>query len=156
MGLAEILCEQNMLDSALEHAAEGVALCRQLGYAQQLVTSLTVLAWIRQTRGDQDGALEVIGEAERLVPNPNVLADILFPVAVQRARLQLAQGKVVDAVRWCAERGLGVEDEPSYLHEREHLVLARVLLAEDKPDQTLRLLERLREAAEVADGAAVR
>jgi LuxR family transcriptional regulator, maltose regulon positive regulatory protein len=156
MGLAEILCEQNMLDSALEHAAEGVALCRQLGYAQQLVTSLTVLAWIRQTRGDQDGALKAIGEAERLVPNPNVLADILFPVAVQRARLQLAQGKVVDAVRWCAERGLGVEDEPSYLHEREHLVLARVLLAEDKPDQTLRLLERLREAAEVADGAAVR
>ncbi len=150
MGLAEILCEQNKLDSALEHAAEGVALCRQLGYAQQLVTSLTVLAWIRQVRDDQDGALEAIGEAERLVPNPNVLADILFPVAVQRARLLLAQGKVDDAVRWCAERGLGVEDEPSYLHEREHLVLTRVLLAQNKPDQALRLLERLREAAQVA------
>jgi LuxR family maltose regulon positive regulatory protein len=150
MGLAEILCEQNKVDSALEHAAEGVALCRQLGYAQQLVTSLTVLAWIRQVRGDQDGALEAIGEAERLVPNPNVLADILFPVAVHRARLLLAQGKVDDAARWCDERGLGVEDEPSYLHEREHLVLAQVLLAQDKPDQALRLLEWLREAAQVA------
>jgi LuxR family maltose regulon positive regulatory protein len=140
MGLAEILREQNKLDSALEHAAEGVALCRQLGYAQQLVTSLTVLAWIRQAQGDQAGALAAIGEGERLVPNPNVLADILFPVAVQRARL-LAQGKVEDADRWCTERGLGVEDEPSYLHEREHLVLARVLLAQDRPDQALRLLE---------------
>jgi LuxR family transcriptional regulator, maltose regulon positive regulatory protein len=44
-----------------------------------------------------------------------------------------------------------VEDEPSYLREREHLVLARVLLAQCKPDQALRLLERLREAAEAAD-----
>jgi hypothetical protein len=74
-----------------------VALCRQLGYSQQLVTSLSVLTWIRQARGDQGGALEAIGEAERLVPNPNVLADIPFPVAVGRARLLLAQGKVDDA-----------------------------------------------------------
>jgi LuxR family transcriptional regulator, maltose regulon positive regulatory protein len=33
-----------------------------------------------------------------------------------------------------------VEDEPSYLREREHLVLARVLLAQGKVDQALRLL----------------
>jgi LuxR family maltose regulon positive regulatory protein len=153
VGLAEILCEQNELDGALEHATEGVVLCRQLGYAQQLVTSLTVLAWIRQARGDQAGALQAISEAERLVPNPNLLVDIIFPVVVQRARLLLAQGKVDDAAHWCAERGLSVEDEPSYLREREHLVLARVLLAQDKPDQALRLLERLREEAEAADRA---
>jgi LuxR family maltose regulon positive regulatory protein len=69
-------------------------------------------------------------------------------VAVQRARLLLAQGKVDAAARWCAERGLSVEDEPSYLREREHLVLARVLLARGKPDQALRLLERLLEEAQ--------
>jgi len=151
VGLAEILCEQNNLDGALEHATEGVVLCRQLGYAQQSVTSLSVLAWIRQARGDQAGALEAIGEAERLVPNPKLLVDINFPAAVQRARLLLAQGKVDDAARWCAERGLGVEDELSYLREREHLVVARVLLAQRNPDQALRLLERLREEAEAAD-----
>src|SRR3712207_1151500 len=67
VGLAEILCERNELDAALEHATAGVVLCRQLGYAQQLVTSLTVLAWIRQARGDQAGALKTISEAERLV-----------------------------------------------------------------------------------------
>jgi LuxR family maltose regulon positive regulatory protein len=125
----------------LEHATQGVTLCRQLGYAQQLGTSLTVLAWIRQARGDQAGALEAISEAEHLVPSPETIVDIIFPVAVQRARLLLAQGKVEDAARWCTERGLGVEDEPSYLREREHLVLARVLLAQDRPDQALTLLE---------------
>jgi ATP/maltotriose-dependent transcriptional regulator MalT len=47
--------------------------------------------------GDQAGALEAIGEAERLVPS--TVVDIFFPVAVQRARLLLAQGKVDQALR---------------------------------------------------------
>jgi LuxR family maltose regulon positive regulatory protein len=150
VGMAEVFYERNELDAALDHATRGVALCRQLGYAQWLVTGLSALARIRQVRGDQAGALEAIGEAERLVPNPESLVDIIFPVAVERARLLLAQGKVDDAARWCAERGLSVEDEPSYLREREHLVLARVRLAQDKPDQALRLLKRLGEEAQRA------
>ena len=150
VGLAEVLCERNDLDDALEDATEGVALCRQLGYAQQLVTSLTVLARVRQVRGDQADALEAIGEAERVLPSPKVIVDLIFPVAVQRARLLLAQGEFSAAARWSAERGLGVEDEPSYLREREHLVLARALLAEGKPVPALRLLERLRKEAEAA------
>jgi LuxR family transcriptional regulator, maltose regulon positive regulatory protein len=153
VGVAEVLHERNELDAALDHVTRGVALCRQLAYAQWLVTGLTALARIRQARGDQAGALEAIGEAERLVPNQESLVDIIFPVAVQRARLLLAQGKVDDPARWSAERGLGVEDEPSYLRESEHLVLARVLLAQDKPDQALRLLKRLREEAQAAGGS---
>ncbi|HZB10745.1 MAG TPA: LuxR C-terminal-related transcriptional regulator, partial [Rubrobacter sp.] len=137
VGVAEVLYERNELDAALDQAMRGVELCRQIGYAQWLVTSLSTQACIRQALGDQAGALEAIGEAERLVPS--TVVDIFFPVAVQRARLLLAQGKVEDAARWCTERGLGVEDEPSYLREREHLVLARVLLAQGKVDQALRL-----------------
>jgi LuxR family transcriptional regulator, maltose regulon positive regulatory protein len=148
VGLAEVLHERNELDAALDHAMRGVTLCRKLGYSQWLVTVLTALARIRQARGDQVGALEAIGDAERLVPNPESLIDIIFPVAVQRARLLLAHGKVEDAARWCAERGLGVEDEPSYLREREHLVLARVLFAQGKVDQARRLLNRLCENAQ--------
>jgi LuxR family maltose regulon positive regulatory protein len=146
VGVAEVLYERNELDAALDQAMRSVALSRQLGYAQWLVTSLTVLACIRQALGDQAGALEAIGEAERLVRS--TVVDLFFPVAVQRARLLLAQGKVEDAARWGAERGLGVEDEPSYLREREHLVLARLLLARDKPDQALTLLERHLEEAQ--------
>src|SRR5215208_438009 len=147
VGAAEVLYERNELDAALDQAMRGVELCRQIGYAQWLVTSLTTLACIRQARGDQAGALEAIGEAERLVPS--TVVDIFFPVEVQRARLLLAQGKVDDAARWCTERGLGVEDEPSYLREREHLVLARVLLAQGKVDQALRLLRWHLEEAQV-------
>jgi LuxR family transcriptional regulator, maltose regulon positive regulatory protein len=138
VGIAEVSYERNELDVALDQAMRGVALSRQLGYAQWLVTGLTALGRIREALGDQTGALDAIGEAERLVPS--TVVDIFFPVAVQRARLLLAQGKVEDTARWCTERGLGVEDEPSYRREREHLVLARVLLAQGKVDQALRLL----------------
>src|SRR5215216_3503427 len=91
VGVAEVLYERNELDAALDQAMRGVELCRQLGYAQWLVTSLTTLACIRQARGDQAGALEAIGEAARLVPS--TVVNVFFPVAVQRARLLLAQGK---------------------------------------------------------------
>src|SRR5215216_236956 len=97
MGVAEVLYERNELDAALDQAMRGVELCRQIGYAQWLVTSLSTLACIRQARGDQAGALEAIGEAERLVPS--TVVDIFFPVEVQRARLLLAQGKVDQALR---------------------------------------------------------
>src|SRR3712207_9376141 len=53
--------------------------------------------------------LKTISEAERLVPTSSLLVDIIFPVAVQRARLLLAQGKVEDrkSVVWGKSVDLG-------------------------------------------------
>src|SRR5271169_3215022 len=59
------------------------------------------------------------------------------------ARLQLAQGEVAAAARWVEERGLGPDDDPGYPREPEYLVLARVLLAQDRPGPALTLLGRL-------------
>jgi LuxR family maltose regulon positive regulatory protein len=149
VGIAEILCERGELDVALHHVTEGVALCRQLAYAQWLVTGLTAQAWIRQAQGDQAGALAAIGEAERVLPSPEAVADLFFPAAVQRIRLLLANGEVAEAARWVRQRGLGATDAPSYGREREYLVLARVLLAQHAPEQALGLLERLHHLAAV-------
>ena len=43
------------------------------------------------------------------------------------------------------------DDEPSYPREPAYLLLARVLLAQDQPDQALRLLDRLQAAAVAQD-----
>jgi LuxR family transcriptional regulator, maltose regulon positive regulatory protein len=142
-GLAEVRRERNELDAAMEHAAQAVALCRQLPYAQWLVTALAVLAWTRQAVGDEAGALDAIGEAERVAPGQELAADMLSPVGLVRARLALAQGRVADAADWASGQGLDAEDEVSFLREREHLVLARVLLARHTPDRAIGLLARL-------------
>ena len=83
-----------------------------------------------------------MGEAERVAPSPAV-AGLINPVPAQPARLQLAQGDAAAAARWTKQRGLGASDEPGYPQEREYLVLARVMLAQDRPRQALALLERL-------------
>jgi LuxR family maltose regulon positive regulatory protein len=141
VGLAAIAYQRGELDAALHHVTEGLALCRLFAVADSLANGLATLAWIRQADGDVPNALDAIAEAER-VADPSA-ADLLNPVPAQRARLLLAQGDVAAAARWTAKRGLGPDDEPSYPREPAYLVLARVLLAQDLPDQALRLLDRL-------------
>ena len=144
VGLGEVAYQRNELDSALRYVTEGIALCGQFVYTAPLAAGLATLAWIRQATGDPAGALEAIGEAGRASagsPGP------LNPVPAQRARLLLAQGDLAGAERWTTESGFGADDEPDYRREPGHLVLARVLLAQDLPGQALTLLNRLNAAA---------
>ena len=143
-GLAGIAYQRDELGVALRHATEGIALCRQFVYTPPLAGGLATLAWIRQATGDPAGALEAITEAGQAAPGP---ASLLNPVPAQRARLLLAQGDLPAAARFAPDNGLGPDDEPDYARESGHLVLARVLLAQDRPGQALALLDRLHAAA---------
>jgi LuxR family transcriptional regulator, maltose regulon positive regulatory protein len=152
VGLAEVAYERNELDTALRHVSEGIVACRQMNFTHPLATGLATLAWIRQAQGDAAGAREAMEEAGQAAPAPGV-AGLLNPVPAQRARLQLAQGDLAAAARWTQERGLGPDDESGYPREPEYLVLARVLLAQDRPGPALALLERLHVAAVSQDRA---
>ena len=162
VGLAEVLYERNELAAAHEHATQGVALCRQLAFTQPLARSLAMLARIRQAQGDTAGALEAIGEAERVKLSLQ-LAAMYNPVPSWRARLLLALGEAAAAARWASGRGLRAGDDPCYPREREYLALARVLLAEHAPGQALGLLDRIyakaaaqRRTGSVIEAAALR
>jgi LuxR family transcriptional regulator, maltose regulon positive regulatory protein len=146
VGLAEILRERGDLDGALRHAIEGIERCRSLAYSPPLASGLVTLAWIRQARGEQDGAFQAMEEAQQVVPGPDV-SSLHDPAPAERARLLLAHGRLEEALAWVEEQGLGEEDLPSYPREREYLLLARVLLAQQAPDRALALLQRLHELA---------
>ena len=145
VGLADIAYQRDELDSALRHATEGIALCRQFVHTTPLANGLATLAMIRQAAGDPAGALAAITEAEQASPAP---PGMLNPVPAQRARLLLAQGDLANAARFPQENGLGPDDEPDYAREPGHLVLARILLAQDRPGPALALLDRLHAAAD--------
>jgi len=89
-----------------------------------------------------------MSEAGDASPGP---AGPLNPVPAQQARLLLVQGDVAGAAHWTQQEGLSAQDEPDYPREPGHLVLARVLLAQDQPSPALRLLDRLHAAAVAQD-----
>jgi len=140
--IAEVLYERGELDAALDHATQGVALSRQLGWARQLAAGLAILARIRHAQGDRAGALAAMREAERVQPSPAVVG-LLNPMPALRALLALAHGEIADAAHWVQQRGFTPDDQPNYPREGEYLVLARVLLAQQAPQQALGLLDRL-------------
>ncbi len=142
VGMAEIEYQRGELDTALRHVTDGTAQLGPVTHTQTVATGLATLAWIRQANGDAAGALEAMGEAERVAPSP-AAAGLVNPVPAQRARLLLAQGDIAGAARWAQERGLSPDDEPGYPQEPEYLVLTRVLLAQHRPGQALALLQRL-------------
>ena len=148
VGLGEVAYQRNELDTALRHVTEGIALCRHSAYTPPLATGLITLAWIRQANGDPAGALAAIGEAGNASPGP---LRPLNPVPAQQARLLLAQGDLAAAARWTQENGLAADDQPDYSREPEYLVLARVLLAQDRPRPALALLDRLHATAAAQD-----
>jgi LuxR family maltose regulon positive regulatory protein len=69
----------------------------------------------------------------------------LRPIAALKARIQLKQGQPDKVRAWAAERGLSLADKVCYLHEFEHLTLARLEIANP---QVHALLARLVQAAE--------
>jgi len=147
IGLGQVLYERNHLEDARRHLTEGLELSRPLAEPQMATLALATMAWFHQATGDLAGARQAMEEAYRLMPGIPA-ATLYYPASVERARLLLAQGQVEEAVRWTEKRGLGAEDEPSYLRERDQLLLARVLLAQGDAERALGLLRRLAALAE--------
>jgi LuxR family maltose regulon positive regulatory protein len=153
VGIAEILRERGDLAGAIHHLSRSRALGDELGLPQHPWRWRVADARIRQVEGDLDGALMLIEEAERVYTtdfSPNVR-----PIEAVKARLCIARGELERAWDWVRQRGLSAADDITYLHEFEHLTLARLLYAKglrDRDDSQLRetvaVTERLAAAAE--------
>ena len=100
-------------------------------------------AQLKEAAGDLETALALLDEANRVYIQ--TLVPDLRPIAALKARIHLKQGRPDKARVWAAERRLSLADEVSYLHEFEHLTLARLEIANPL---VIALLARLLQAAE--------
>jgi LuxR family maltose regulon positive regulatory protein len=144
-GIAGVLLERGDLAGAAGQLATGRDLGEGNGLPQDAYRRRVVEARLRAAGGDLDAALALLERADRVYDgdySPNVR-----PVPALLARLRIRRGEPDPAREWAREQGLSADDELSYRRECEHLTLARLLLAEGRPDQAGSLLDRLLAAA---------
>ena len=106
------------------------------------------LARRRMEAGSFEEALHQLQLAEE--PWSQIFIPDLSPLAACRARVWLRQGRLRAALDWAAERGLTADDALSFLHEFEHLTLARVLIARYQAETYPRYFGRRRKAIKPA------
>jgi LuxR family maltose regulon positive regulatory protein len=160
IGLGEISREWNDLEAATRYLTEGIECSGRWGDFGALDGHLA-MARTRQAGGDAKGARDSIQNAQRIAIRFDVtdLDDLV--VAIHQVRLWLAQGDTEAAVRWLGERGHSLPGAPQpepairspglakaddsisrQMRSYEHLLLARTLLALDRPADALPLLEQ--------------
>ncbi len=153
VGMSNLHYEHNDLNTATQLLIESQAMGKLAELPQNPYRWHAAMARLQEAQGDLEGALDLLIQAERLYDgafSPN-----LRPVATQKVRVWVAQGRLDEALDWAREHGLSVENEPSYLHEFDHITLARILLArylsghdDGSISGVMGLLERLLKAAE--------
>jgi LuxR family maltose regulon positive regulatory protein len=144
----EALAEVNNLDAALERVKRGVGLTEQAGDIMMLGWSYPSLIRVLFSRGDLTGANEIIQKMGKIGRGTDLPPWITSTKEAWQARLWLAQDKLKAVSKWARDCGLDLDGEVTYLHELEYMALARLLTAQGRMDDALRLLLRLQEVAE--------
>jgi LuxR family transcriptional regulator, maltose regulon positive regulatory protein len=154
-GLGNLLREWNDLEAAATIAAQGIEHSQRWGSADALAAGYVVLSRIRQAQGDAKGALDAFGRVEQLLFKYSVTPAVSGEVGLHRVRLWLAQGDLASAALWLQERRSDPREMPPFMREPEHIMQARVLIAQSRgdprgrpPDVALNLLAGLSQSAE--------
>ncbi len=152
LGLSGLYLEQGNSVAAKEALIKSETLGEKAALADWPYRHSLLKAQIKQSEGDLLGALDSLSEADRYYfksPVPDVR-----PVKAYQAQIWITQNKLDKARKWAKDSGLSPKDDLCFLHEFEHLTLARLFIADYKynknPDSisvaTELLLRLLKEA----------
>jgi len=149
VGIAALLCEWNDGEAALGRVKQGLDFLPLWGKADDLCLAYTTLARIQLAQGNRTDAADAIEEAAQLVQTRGVFSEARSAVETTQVKLWLVQGERLAVDRWAAalEKRFGSDDPFRYEDEPAHITQARVFIAQNKPDDAIRLLSRLEESA---------
>jgi len=144
----EVLAELDNLDGALHQVRKGVELTERGTDVAMLTWSYLCLTRVLFSRGDLTGVEEIIIKTYNLAGESTVPYWITNLMAAWRVRAWLVQDRLDEAVQWANRRGLDPNQEPTYVDALEYVALARIIFAQERYGDAIRLLERLLEPAE--------
>lgn len=138
VGMSDLYCEHNDLDTAEQHLLKSKELGELNGLPKNPYRWRVAMARIQGVQGDLDGALDLLDEAEPLYVGdfaPNVR-----PIQALKARVWIKQGELEKALAWARTQKLSIDEEPNYLREFEQITFARLLLSQYQSYHIDRLL----------------
>jgi LuxR family transcriptional regulator, maltose regulon positive regulatory protein len=146
IGMGALLYERDELDEAERELEEGVRLAEQAREVGNLVWGYVMLSRTRLAQGDEEGALEMAREAERVAHGSN--ADLQIAIAMTwMTRLRLARGNFAQAASLEQGRAAGADGAARSAHL---LTSVRLLRAQGRCSEAFGLLEESREEAEAS------
>lgn len=158
VGLGELDCEAGDLGGARGHLESAAALQGRAPLAESRYRWFVASGLLARAEGDLERAVDLLDQAEPLYLRgffPEVR-----PIPAMRARVWIAQGRLLEAGDWAHERAVYVTDEASYMSEFDHLTLVRLLIARHRANPGSgaasaagALLQRLFDAAQASDRA---
>ncbi|MBN1427976.1 MAG: hypothetical protein JXB07_06295 [Anaerolineae bacterium] len=154
IGMGAIRREWDDLAAAEEHLRKGIELTQQWTEVKS-VEGYISLSYIRQAQGDIEGAHAALKEAQQVAKLSRYTEIDDIAVTLAQAQLWIAQGNLGAVVRWVKERGVDTDHGPTdvrrsgdftnlHMRKYEHLVLARLWMAQERPTDALALLEAWR------------
>jgi LuxR family maltose regulon positive regulatory protein len=146
VALGAIEYEANDLVPAHQHLQMGLGLGQQSAARRIVLYSLEALAQLQHAMRETETALATIQEARLLAFQANERVWIDASAAIE-ADLQLKQGNVLAAERWAETAHLLPTEFPDAARESEYFTVARLLLAQNRPEEAQALLARLERSA---------
>ncbi|MFN2196781.1 MAG: LuxR C-terminal-related transcriptional regulator [Anaerolineales bacterium] len=148
VGLAALLCEWNDLEAAFVHMQQGLDCLPFWGKIDDTCLAYTTLARIQHGLGNLAEAAEAVEKAAQIIRISGIFSEAHREVETAQVKMWLAQGDWPAVDRWTAALDHPHAPE-SYRFEDEltHITLARVLIAQNNPDEALRWLSHLEASA---------
>jgi LuxR family maltose regulon positive regulatory protein len=144
---AVVLREWNRLDEALDCAQQAIQMAEQIGDPRHRLSAYGSLLRVALSRGELQQARAALERAESAAREVSSSFIQAFLITVEQVRFLLASGELERAALF-AERLRNAEQPLVPLaREREAVALARVWLAQERPEEVLSLLVPLLEMA---------
>jgi LuxR family transcriptional regulator, maltose regulon positive regulatory protein len=140
-GYGGLLYEWNDLATAQQQIEEGLAQGKVWNSWEALLPGYLNLARVKQAQGDWAGAFAALEDMLALTRGLMPAAPLLTESA--RAWLWLRQGRLEKVERWAGRLGLNSQSDISPGNDADLLLLAQLLIAQNKLPEAATLLQRL-------------
>jgi len=145
----DVLAEKNELENAITQAQKGVDTAgRGMRDVSFFAWSNLYLLRVLFSNGDMSGIENAIKRMQNVSQERDLPILAQQQLSAWQARIWVEQNDMEAAIRWTEEERLNPDGEFSFFNESQYIVFARLLSAQGKTEDAIRIYERLLENAE--------